>query len=201
MPRPLVVAVLAALTFAAAGMAASTPKPWAWTPKQAAAQVTAWNPAVFGGIDIGTLTATRCVGITKAGKGVFTGFRCATRFTPGHLSYDGPTAPTVFVKVRRQGKGQPCVSLTSLAAIPAACTNPAGTRSNPDPDKVDVALGLGLQKQLGLKYPYQGPASCAGFGAGFFVCFFGTNVDDETAGHATVIFSPTPTVSILNMPS
>lgn len=73
---------------------------------------------------------THCHGIGKGVGKRYSSFRCLLE--ANELQYGSsptPTTKTLWIKVRRQGRGQFCSSISSLRAIPAACLNASGTRS------------------------------------------------------------------------
>jgi hypothetical protein len=200
------VAVSLALLVAgsASASAAVKPKPWQWTPAQAGAQVVAWNPAAFVVRSrYAKIVSARCVGTGTAASGRFAAFRCAIQRTDS--KYGKETVPGVlWMKVRRKGQGQPCVSPTSFAAIPAACLDPYGTRLPATVADAWTAARRELQRVLGLPFIYQGPkAGCFGYGAGYYTCEFGTNtLGDPVNGTATITFLQAgPVVKITKMVS
>lgn len=128
----LVAVTLAALTLPVAAVGV-TPK-WMWTPAQAQQQAQAaseqfqlpsgdgiWivrDPADISG----------CRGVGKASQGRFGSFRCKAKMqTMNKIPFVAATK-TLWFKVRRQGAGQVCASLTGLNGISAGCLNPSGTR-------------------------------------------------------------------------
>jgi hypothetical protein len=185
--RLLLTALCALFLAAASAGAATKPKPWQWTTATATKQVAKADPGIFGR---GTLTVSRCVGKGKVVAKRYTSFQCAAVFKP--RSFSDPTQrPVMFVKVRPVGKGQACISLTSLASVPAACLNPKGARSG-NSDDATTKLREHLQIVYGTTYLYQGPTDCAAYGPGYFECFYGSNDrEDPENGLATVLITTT----------
>ena len=135
-------------------------------------------------LDQAVLSA-KCTGKGKAIAKRYLSFQCTVGLSKG--------VTTFFVRVRPTGKGEPCWSLMSLAAVPAACLNPQGARiRGEDSSAGDNALQRWLGSPAGpfpssSGRPYQGPIECVHAGLGFFLCAFGSNYDDPLAGRATVI--------------
>ena len=76
--------------------------------------------------------ADRCLGLPgvgKASQGRFGSFRCQARMVAINKNV-APVTKTVWFKVRRQGAGQVCASLTGFVSIPAGCLKTTGTRSS-----------------------------------------------------------------------
>jgi len=166
---------------AVASLAAVVVAPYRWTPVQASAQLVRWNPAVYQpedpfGVD---LKSARCGGHGAAVQGRYLAFRCVAVFK-SRSARGVPTAATVWVKVRQQGTGQPCVSLTGLATIPAGCLRTVGARI---PGSLREARAAVSQRTAAVL-----PPTCTGYGAGFYLC--GYTVAD-VPGRAGVSFSPT----------
>lgn len=188
--------VVLVLGFAGSAQAAK-PKPWSWTTTSAITQLEGTNPALWA--DEGTIDVTKCAGKGKAVLKRYVSFACAATFKPKSLS-GTPAKATLFVRVRPTGKGQACVGLKSLAAIPKACLNPKGARTTNDRDDARVALAKSLGVQLQQNFPYQGPTGCLGYGAGYFECWFGSNDPaDPSNGNAIVVMSTQPVVTITKM--
>lgn len=186
MVRFTLVAATTVLVVVASSSAAVKPKPWMWDTQTAAQQVARAGLTPLGRETPSRLTV-KCVGKGKQIQRHYTSFACT-----GTLK--------LFVKVRPVGKGQPCVSLTSLATVPAACMA-KGTRTPGTRDDARNALRTKLQAVYQTTFPYQGPTECAGFGAGFFQCWFGINdTTDPNVGTATVVLAPTPVVNVTRMP-
>lgn len=182
--------VLVGLVVAGGASGAVKPKPWAWDTKTASRQVVALG--IFGGR--GELTVKACAGRGKRVAARWTSFQCSVVWTPRSFS-EAPTSSTVYVKVRPVGRGAPCVSLTSLTAVPGVCLA-KGVRSG-DRNDARNALRLELQRQAGAAYPYQGPSECLARGPGYFECFFGSNSPDEpTNGTAWVLLGSSPRVTV-----
>lgn len=187
--------VVMALCLAGVAQAAKKPQPksFMWTTATAVKMVEGANPPLWA--EDGTIDVSRC---SARGKGVakhYVSFACLFTFKPRSLSGD-PASGVLFVKVRPVGKGQACVSLTSLASIPQGCLS-RGARGGGSRDDASVALAKALGVQMGTSFPYQGPIGCFGYGAGYFECWFGANDPSEpTNGLATVIMSAHPTVNV-----
>lgn len=182
-----VCSVLAVLVVAAPAWGAAKPKPWMWDTKTAAREIVRANLSPLGRETPSRLTV-RCVGKGKQVARRYTSFQCA-----GTLK--------LFVKVRRAGRGQACASLTSFAAVPRACLNPSGTRVLGDRDDARNILRAELKELYQTSVPYQGPTDCAGFGAGFFTCWFGADPSDPAAGTANVVLVVgAPVVTVTRMP-
>lgn len=197
--------VLAAFVLLAArnADAAVKPRPWQWTPAQASGQILSWQPAAFPdtyGLTDGKITMARCAGRGVEVRGRYTSFRCAVVYTSRRGIGQNEL---LWVKVRRQGAGQPCVSREGLAAVAAPCLNPIGIRTKGSVNDATTAMRLEIARRQGTSFPYQGPSGCAGWGAGFYTCWFGS--DDPTAptnGRATVtMLASGSRVSVLSMPT
>lgn len=160
--------VVAGWTGGEAALGATPARPWQWTAAAASRAVVAWNPAVYQaepGFDV-KLTAAACAGVGPRVAGRFTSFRCGVTFKP--QSDAQPVRRTLWLRVRRQGAGQPCVSLAGLSSIPAGCVERSGPRRPGSTREAERAFLLHL-KELGR--PYFGLSfSCTGFGAGFYRC-------------------------------
>ena len=189
----LAVAALAIPALASAAPAGNVavpkPKPWHWTTAQAAASLKAFGEIYehtsTGSVLDQPVLSAKCTGKGKAVAKRYLSFQCAVTL--------GRDVKTFFVRVRPTGKGEPCWSLTSLAAVPAACLNPKGVRiRGEDASDGDAALHVWLGSSDG-PFPgtpgraYQGPSECVTAGLGFFLCAFGSDYDDPLAGRATVI--------------
>lgn len=193
----LAVAVLVTLVFATSGFSATNakkPPAWLWTSAVAARQVST--------LDIwpteGTLSGVRCQGKGKAVAKRYGAFRCTATLTPKRLA--DPKQPVSFwVKVRRQGTGQPCASPSGLGVIPSGCLNPSGARAAGSGSEAAAAT---QGKIGGPGGAYQGPVGCLGYGAGFWRCWIGTGEDTASSGHSVVVFLASgPSVTIVNMPA
>ena len=165
----VIIVVAAALVAATSAYAAVKPKPWQWTTAQAASALILWDPSVFPSRErMEAVNKARCTGRGKAVQGRFVAFRCVTGF--GQRTGNVAKTAVLWVRVRKVGRGQPCVSLTSLAAIPAECLDPTGApRVAGDPY-------LGLRKAMTIRMGTGGLWSsaieCIGYGAGFYTCTF-----------------------------
>lgn len=189
----LLVVVFVALLAVGSAQAAAKPKPWMWTTAVAARQVSSldlWRSE-------GTLSGVRCQGKGKAVAKRYGAFHCSATFKPQRIA--DPTETVGFwVKVRKQGTGQPCASPTGLGAIPSGCLNPNGARAAGTGDDAAAQTQAKIGGPGGL---YQGPVGCLGYGAGFWRCWFGTSDDTATSGHAVVVFLTSgPKVTIINQP-
>lgn len=164
----LIAAALALPTLASG----ASPKPWMWTPAQAGAAVVTWNPSVFPSYSKLNVKEARCRGLGKAQKGRYSTFRCLGGYG---TKYSGVIQrATLWTRIRRVGKGQPCVSTKSLAAIPKPCLETSGRpRVVGSVDDAHDAHALALQAKYQLKYPWQGPTTCLGYGAGYYECAYG----------------------------
>lgn len=173
---------LVALTVVGSAAAATRIPAYQWTPAQAAAQVVRWNPAIATDPDIPAyevnVKSARCGGYGPARQGRYLSFRCTVVFQSSSVRGQ-PFARALWVKVRRQGSGQPCVSLTSLASIPFGCLRVVGARL---PGSVGDAK-LALVKRTGAVLP----PTCTGYGAGYYLCSYQFG---ETKGRAAVSFAP-----------
>jgi hypothetical protein len=130
----------------------ATSSPWRWTTSQArkyafvAAPQLEFNSGAVSFVandersgsaaadppwtDANPKVVTHCRGVGKGHARRYSAFRCS--FQALALQYGSqptPTKKTLWIKVRRQGRGEFCSSITSLSAIPAACLNTSGTRS------------------------------------------------------------------------
>jgi len=175
------VALAAVLAAVLAVSAAAAVAPYRWTPALASSQLVRWNPAIFHpedpfGVDV---KSARCGARGPAVQGRYLAFRCAATFK-SRSARGVPTASTVWMKVRQQGSGQPCVSLTGLAAIPAGCLRTVGARVAGSLREARAAVTARTAAVL--------PPECVGYGAGFYLC--GYTVAD-VPGRAAVSFSPT----------
>src|SRR5262249_12102393 len=100
--------VIASLFTATSAHAVVKPKPWQWTTAQAGTAVVTWNPAVFPYTEgLPKVYDARCTGQGKAVQKRFTAFRCDTGF--GQVVGGVQRRAVLWVKVRKAGKGQPCV--------------------------------------------------------------------------------------------
>lgn len=106
------------------------------------------------------------------------------RFQPNTVRLE-PVTRTVFVKVRRQGSGQPCVSLASFASIPSGCLAPAGTRAKGS----EADARMAIRAETG----FIGQVACVGFGAGFYRCEY----EWQKPERAVVVFKPAARVTML----
>lgn len=178
-----------ALTLVGAGGAALVP--YRWTPDQAAAQVVRWNPAVQPDAlrpgQAEDVKSSRCGGYGSARQGRYLSFRCTTVFQSKSVR-GTPHAATVYVQVRQQGSGQPCVSLKSFAAIPYGCKRTVGART---PGSVNDAKQEVVKRTAAVL-----PPSCTGYGAGYYLCTYQAG---DSTGRAAVSFSPSK-VSVTLMP-
>jgi hypothetical protein len=179
--------IVVALAVVAPATAKAKPKPWMWTSQVAAVKVGALELAPLNDVS-GTTTVKRCAGKGKHVGKTYASFACSVTFTPRGPSSQ-PQALTLWVKVRKVGRGEPCVWTT--AAVPAACTNPRGARMNGDDSDAAGAVATKLGN-------FQGPLGCAAWGVGYFRCWFGANAADDPAnGWATVVLLKTgPVVTV-----
>lgn len=163
--------------------ASAAPAPYSWTPAQASAQLVTWNPQVWvdpvaPSYEV-AIRSARCGGSGPAVRGRYLSFRCVATFQ-SRSARGTPHALVLFVKVRRQGTGQPCVSLKSLGAIPAGCLRTVGARV---PGSIREARGEVRKRTGSVMSP-----ECAGYGAGFYLCTY--EIADQP-GRAAVSFAPT----------
>jgi hypothetical protein len=168
--RSLVSVALVALC-AMGPSGAATPKPLQWTGAQAARSIVTWNPSVFPSFRKLNVKQATCKGVGKASQSRYVSFRCIGGYG---TKYSGVTQrPTLWVKVRRTGKGQPCVSTESLDAIAPGCLDTRGLPRVPGSlGDAGRAQRLALQAKYQLSIIWQGPTSCLGYGAGYFECTY-----------------------------
>jgi hypothetical protein len=188
--RVLWVAVLSAtlaLGAAAATAAAVEPKPYQWTPPQAAAAIRAQGEELYVEQERflpRDLVSLICRGAGKGVAGRFTSFRCAATFEPSG------SADTVLVEyratftARTRKAGGLC---WSTAVIPSACLAP-GRRARGSVARAQRAM---VQKFGTLDQSFY----CIANGAGFYSCSWMTA---EKAHHGTVVFSSTPVVRVID---
>lgn len=189
--------VVLVLVLAGTAQAAAKPKPYAWTPTQALAQIRGSGIQPFGDAHFGNLVISKCAGKGKQVAKHYLSFAC----TAVWAEKNQPAKKiTLFAKVRPVGKGTPCVSLT--ATVPAGCLA-KGARSSGDSGDASVALAKKLGADLGTSFPYQGPMECASYGASYFSCWFGANGEptDPGMGRATVILAAKPIINVIAMPN
>lgn len=111
----LVVCLGLASLFAGSASAAR-PKPYQWTPAQAAAKATvAFGVKAQKG---GRYTPVVCKGTGAAAAGRFVAFACSYTYRKGAVSTPAETV-RLWVKVRPVGAGGACVSASP--SVPAAC--------------------------------------------------------------------------------
>lgn len=189
MPRRTLIgsALLAFVLVGSAQAATPKPKPWQWTPAVARVQVAAAQPDMFGPHD--KLTVSKCQARGNGTKGRYVAFRCAAFVDYSALS-ETDTNVVLWVKVRRQAKGQPCISTVSFAAIPAGCLDPVGARVRTTAADARNQMRAVVGEHLGTSFPYQAIARCTAYGAGYFVCWWGAGEDGPTAGHLNLVFRP-----------
>lgn len=177
--------VVASVVLLAAGSAQAAkpakPKPWMWTTAVAARQISSLDLSPLNDV-LGTTTIKRCAGKGKRVGKSYAAFACSASFAARGPSAT-PQTLTLWVKVRRVGKGEPCV--WTSPAVPAACTNPRGARLRGDDSDATAAL---VKKISTGSIPFQGPTGCSAWGVGYFRCWFGANAaNDPSNGWATVV--------------
>ena len=184
----LLVAVFVALLAVGSADAARKPvkpAPWMWTSAVAAQRVAALDLSPLNDV-LGSTTVKRCAGKGKRVGKSYAAFACSATFIARGPSQTTQNL-TLWVKVRKVGKGEPCV--WTSAAVPAACTNPKGARLNGDDSDAEAALTKSISTG---SIPFQGPMGCAAWGVGYFRCWFGVNDStDPSAGWATVVLLKT----------
>jgi hypothetical protein len=181
----------------AATASAAKPKPWQWTTAAAATSLVKWNPIPFPpGSSSLQVKAARCAGRGKAVQRRYSEFRCVT----GYDNRFGTAWKTValWVKVRRVGSGQPCVSLRSLATVPPGCLNPTGAPRVPG-SLVDAGFGLRrvMTTRMGTSGVWSSAIGCLGFGAGFYVCTFDNPAERGQAEVTLTTRGPTAKVTAI----
>lgn len=181
------VVVMAAAAFAAA-VEGATPKPWQWTPALAAQRVIAEDPSVYRPpLDSVTLVYAGCVGRGESVNGRYSSFQCSADFLP-----DGASGPdlhaTLWVRVRRVGNGQPCVSLVGFAAIPRGCLSTSGPpRVRGSVWDARLALRRAMATRMGRSgLQWNATIVFLGYGAGFYTCTF---ANAGMRGQASVTFT------------
>lgn len=199
------VAVSVAVALVGAGVAwAATPKPWMWTPAQASDAVIAQEDVIFpndlgGWLPGGRFTAARCVGQGSAVAKRYTRFRCQAVWLGRGIKAE-PESHIVWLKVRRFRAGEACLGYDGRTSVPSGCLALNGARVGNRDDAIK-AMRIYLQQKLGLSFIYQGPTGCVGHGSGFYRCWYGSNVREESGFISVTLTSPPKIVELRPLPS
>lgn len=132
------VVVLSALGAVVVGVAGAAVKPYYWTPAQADAALKQTAPGLqlpSGDSQAWVDSISACRGVSRAVEHRYISFRCVANIETSRQTATGSLPPLksrkpLWVKVRRQGNGQPCASLAGLGSIPSGCLSASGTRSS-----------------------------------------------------------------------
>jgi hypothetical protein len=183
-------AVLVAVVLVADARGAA-PKPWQWTPGLAARAVVAAQLAVFPSStgDTGEITSAKCVGHGPGTSARYAAFRCSVSvFFTGRPVRQA----TLWVKVRKVGKGQVCANLRSLAAVPANCLSRSGAPRLEDGTMLHAwfAVREAMTARMGTPMRWVAAIRCLGYGAGYYTCAFGNETERGEASVTLTIEGP-----------
>lgn len=193
----LTVLLAVVLVVCAPAGAATKPKPYMWTPAQAADRLDSalsHDREAFG--ERASFTGIACRGTGKQVAKRWVAFACTV--TVRTSGFDATTKKRpAWLRVRPFGKGGACVSVKSAAAISRACLTAKGLvePSSASPEG-EIQKATTARFNPGSSIPWQGftALNCLGVD-GFYECSFTSAV----SGTAVVMFRPAASVRFTSL--